>query len=405
MSLMTSKAVLLAKHEVTPGTAVALDAAADAALVGEPEYSVDPQVLERNFSRDTFSPLEHKMGRILGSMSFQHEIRGNSPMLRRLLAACGMVETTLTGNDMVRAVNPGPDNVNSITWAKGGTAAVSSPVLYTLTVTDTDELTITNNNPTEDDLSTPQVTGSIVSGTTAVALGGSGATLTPTGTFNTGDSFTVLVVPANTKGFAPTSVLANMKTMTMALNRDGLKFGLVNAQGTVSITGEAGGYAIANFTFTGQHQTVVDQAFPNATYEQGLPPCVEQSLLTWGSSTSLIAAGFELDLANSIAPRPDVNSAQGYNGVRINGRTPTGSFSPEATLEGTNPFWGDFEAAKSRSFFSRVGTSAGNMVAFYAPKAQSSGLTPGDRDNIMTYDVAFGLKGFNGDDEVEILFM
>ncbi len=50
MTLLTQRALLLAKLEATPGTDAVPTAVADAVLVADPDFTVDPNVLERNFA-------------------------------------------------------------------------------------------------------------------------------------------------------------------------------------------------------------------------------------------------------------------------------------------------------------------------------------------------------------------
>ena len=96
--LLTRRAVVRAAMETTYNTPATLTNA-DGVLVADPNYVVEPNVLERNFTRDSLSPQAHIVGRKLSKMEFQTELRsngaaqsgiaGDAPILARLFRACG----------------------------------------------------------------------------------------------------------------------------------------------------------------------------------------------------------------------------------------------------------------------------------------------------------------------------
>ena len=98
--LLTRKALLLAKRETVAGVDAVPTAALDSVLVNDPEFSVDPNVLEREFVAQDLSPFEHIIGRKLASISFTTELKSNGlaqqgdvvanqPKLARLMQGCG----------------------------------------------------------------------------------------------------------------------------------------------------------------------------------------------------------------------------------------------------------------------------------------------------------------------------
>lgn len=98
--LLTRRALLLAKREVVAGVDAVPTAALDSILVSDPEFSVDPNVLEREFVSQDLSPFEHIIGRKLASISFTTELKSNGlaqqgdvvvnqPKLARLMQGCG----------------------------------------------------------------------------------------------------------------------------------------------------------------------------------------------------------------------------------------------------------------------------------------------------------------------------
>lgn len=243
------------------------------------------------------------------------------------------------------------------------------------------------------------------SGVTAVALGNSSAAITPTwaGSLVLGDSYTVWVSPT---GFRFDPVSDDFETITLYAYFDGLFHKLTGSMGSFSLKAEAGDYGKLEFEFTGQYYDPTDAEMPDdPQYEDVVPPQVELAQLGWGSSIAALAVNsFGFEQANEINPRPSVNGPDGYEGVRLTGRNPNGSFDPEAVLVATEDFWGQLAAGTTKEFQMRFGTEAGNMVWFKADKTQLSGIEYSDRDGIRVMDSKLGFKRNRGDDEVRWLF-
>lgn len=416
-TLLTQKAVVLAKIQTAVGSPATLSAALDAIQVADPVFGVDPTVLERNFTSKDLSPFPHLIGRKLASMSFTTEMRGNGlqqsgvladqPRLARLLQACGFsVAAMSAAASCLGPIVPDAGNsaaVPAIAWATAGTLAVghTKPVMYTITKGATNTITITNNDNTIDPGTGASTT--IASGT-AVVLGACGVTITPTftGTIPTGSIFRVIVFP---KGIKVLPISEDQLPITLEAYFDGIKHTITDAFGTFSVNAEAGGYATLEFTFTGNYVAPTGAALPDPTFETTLPQQVENAALTWGGATDLVVAAWTYDQQNTIVPRPDVNSPDGYKGSRITSRAPAGGMDPEAMLVAEGDFWGDFATAKSKLFQARVGSTPGNVVMMVGPVVQTSDVAYGDRDGLRTFDLSLLFKRLNGNDEIGFYFV
>lgn len=517
--LLTRKALLLAKVETTGGVDALPTPTDDAIQVVNPEFSLDPNVLERDIVAPDISPFEHVVGRKLANITFTAEAKSNGtaqsgdlssdePKLARLLRGCGYLPLGMSGGyaginstddvddtaetititahrfknadgpvqvtvdsgalptglaintdywvivvdddtislatskanadagtaiDLTDAVgtftlentlqvaevvdDPGNDSTSpTVNWTKGTQLeanrppegiTITTPVLYTITVSTggasgVAQVTITNNNTAEDDLSSP--TPETITADTPLELGGSGATVTAdwTGDLTLGDVYRVMVYP---KGIRCVPVSENFQCLTIYLYKDGLRYRTLANQGTFTVDATAGTYATFEFTFTGQYTAVIDATLPtNEVYETTLPQQVEVSLFTWGNNVSLVAEQWTFDQANNVVPRPDLNLTDGFAGVRISERNPVGGVNPEATLVATEDFWGDFSSALAKTFTSRIGTVVGNQVIFYGPRVQINEIGEGDRDGIYTFENGLAFRRFNGNDEAEWTF-
>lgn len=413
VSLLTKKAVVLAKAQSGIGVPATLSASLDAIQAEEPNFSIDPTVLERNFTSNDLSPFEHVIGRKMAQVTFTTEVRGNgkqqsgqlsdAPRLARLFSACGYELLAMAGDADDHVSTVVPDSKNSaaapaVDWVISGTvgAAITKPVLYRLTVGAAGALSITNNNGAIDNLAGAAST--IASGVPMTLSTASGVSLTPTftGSIPAGTVYHVLLLP---KGLKLKPISSDVSLLTIDLFFDGLKHRVTDAMGTFTVTATAGDYAKIEFTFTGSYNPTTDAALPDAEFETTIPQQVELANLTWGAVNELVVQEFSFDQQNTVTTRPDVNAADGYKGSRITARAPSGQMNPEATLEADMPFWDDFAKAKSKHFVMQVGTSVGNQVVFHGPVVQTSEIGYGDRDGIRNYDVGMLFKRHKGDDE------
>ena len=417
---LVKKALALFKKQPTPGADPVPSPLTDAIMISEPEYSVDPEVLKREFLTATLTPNPILLGRKMSMLKFKVEMKGNGKqhsgdvadacIVARMLEACAF---KLTGYEAATPFSKIiADYENSTTMpdtvaAHSGATTLTEPVVYTVAVTTagasaTAKVTVTSNSP-HDVPAGGQIT--LTSGT-PFALGAKGGSLALTwaGDAVMGSKWRVLVAP---QGVVALPVSDNFELGTLYYYQDGVLHKILDAMGTVSLSGEAGKFASYEFTFTGKYADPEDEAFPDLDdikFETPLPPLVENSNLTWGSNTSLIVNDYSFDLSGEITPRPSVNHKDGFYGMRFTARTPKGGFNPEAELEASQPFWSDMAAAKRRQFFTKIGTVPGNIIGMFQPSAQTDTLGYGDRDGISTYEVGLALSGDKGDDEVIFIF-
>lgn len=248
----------------------------------------------------------------------------------------------------------------------------------------------------------------VTSGTTAIALGNSGATVTPTwaGNLVTGQKWVVSLYETGYM-YRPTSNSAQVETITLYVFKDGQLHIVTACMGTVTFTGEAGQIGQANFEFQGNYADPVEEPTPlDAVFEETVPPQVELAQLSIMGDSDFCAQSFTYTLANEMALRECMNASEGYDGSQIVGRTPTAQFNPEATYEAYTGMWANFSTNEQFPVHTRVGSVAGNIVRFYGERTNFTGLTYGDRNNAVTLDVNLQLNGLSaaGDDELRIAF-
>ena len=514
--LLSNRVLLLAKVETTYNVDSVPTVGSDAFLVDAPDFSVEPNVLERNFAHASLSPLPISIGRKLAKVTFKHELKGSGAnqtvsKLGPLLRGCGFKQTlitnvagstngtaaaattntspavtftnsgasTVTGRYRIRVEKAGAsavakmrvegtpgtvdDSVIDIGGAAGFSASASAgatttivqsltaagdygSIVYTVAGTQTTgdiisavvggttfryTLLSTDTTPTLAALglsnlinadgrftSTPAAgvltvtfigAAAAVVVTTAVtslALGASGASYVPswTGSLVLGDYWDILLLQP---GVHYTPISTGFESLTIYMYRDGLLHKVTGCMGNVTFDGQAGNYGSATFTYTGQYIAPLDIVQPTSgiVFESTIPSQIEQAKLALNGTDDFCVQQFQFDMQNTVSTRDCANASDGFNGVRITGRSPQGSVNPETTLESTHPFWALMAAATILSFGVRIGTQAGNTVWIFSDSVQYGAIKYGNRNNILTYDVPLRLSQWdsNGDNEIRIV--
>lgn len=130
--VLSNRALLLAKVETTYNTDAAPVVGTDAFLVNNADIRMEPNVLERQFYKNSLSNLPIGIGRKLVTCTFEMEVKGSGavatvPALGKLLRGCGFAQTQITVGAAGQIGNAVPDPQNTgpiVTFAK--TAAPTS---------------------------------------------------------------------------------------------------------------------------------------------------------------------------------------------------------------------------------------------------------------------------------------
>jgi hypothetical protein len=421
--LLTNRAVVLSKIEATYNVDAVPTPAADAMLVSDPDYTVDPTVIARNFSRFSLSALPHRIGRKLAGMKFGLEWKGSgdptiAPKIGRHMRGCGYAETQVTaGAPQVGAVKTDTTAAAGpvVAWSAPTMGANSppEPIVYKITVTTAGASGVAKVSITPDANAVAKGYDAVQGGagvaiTSATPLSlrsaGAGAAITPTwaGNLVLGQTWWVVAYPL---GWLYTPVSTGFESLTHYMYLDGKLHKMPGGRGTFTMEATAGGTPMATFTYTGQYVADTDAAVPlTGVYEGTLPPIVELANLTIDEYLAVVNR-FSFDQSNALAPRSDVSNTDGYNGVIMTGREPKGGIDPEATLVANEDFWGSLASAEQMLFRMRLGNVVGNRSWVIAPATQYTGLTYANRDSIRVLDA--GLKfpqWFGGDDEISFFF-
>lgn len=180
---------------------------------------------------------------------------------------------------------------------------------------------------------------------------------------------------------------------------------IVGARGTVSFVAEKGIIVLAVFEFTGRYVEPTEGAALVVPAPTPLPePFLGASFSFHG--TTLKVAAVTLDMQNTISLRNDANQTFGNFSAAFVDRAPVGSIDPEQEEIADINFFNKWTTNSEGILTYILGSTAGNITTFTAPKAQITGISEGDRDGIRieTIDLQLSQDEAAGDDELTIAF-
>jgi len=196
---------------------------------------------------------------------------------------------------------------------------------------------------------------------------------------------------------------AGGSTATLALYKDGKAKKMWGARGTFRVIAEAGKAVRLAFEFTGADFSDTDTALLSSgvSYHTGIPPAFQGATYTLDSYAGTIGR-MEIDAANQVALRPDINAASGHKSAIITGRKPMLTLDPEEVLAATEDYLGNWRAGTLMALSAAFGTGTGQVITITAPKVQFQSVTETERDGNAALDINALLCLNTGDDEWQI---
>lgn len=202
--------------------------------------------------------------------------------------------------------------------------------------------------------------------------------------------------------YAPVST--GFESVTIYAYLDGIQHKILGCRGTFEILLEAGKIAMFSFTFRGIYQTPIDAAIPSgAVFDSTTPPAFLSGTFTYGTYEAIIQQ-LQLAMNNELSLRESVAEASGVKGVELTDRKPAGSMNPEAVIEATRAFWGNWESGAAAILQAIIGSAAGNKLTIDAPKCVKDSVAWGEREGMRIYEIPFSLCGDTGDDEIKLTY-
>jgi len=423
--MLFNKGLVLAKEETTFRTDPGPSSTVNALEVIAPDFTPEFSLIERETITGDLSPKQGNMGRKLGRLSFSVEVKnggtaGTAARIDPLLKACSMVRTATTAS--------GTFLFGTTAFPINGAGELTFSVNASYTGTVPRRVHIRKQASAAVDIYAAATTADSAVKALATATAGT-VTLVNSASISSvdisgaaiGDSFSVFLVPAGLKYQTTTHADdADNQSCTLWFYVDGVLHKMRGCRGTFSVEATSGEFGVFNFDFTGDYVVAADATFPTTiTYETTVPPITETAALSIaagtgraggvddvqdgpGSPASIVASSFGFDIGNSIAPRLDVTSSDGYAGAKVTGRAPTFSVDPEVNTIANQDLYSHVESGQLFDVMAGIGGSVGNRVYFFGPQAQMTAANYADRDNTRVFNVESNLVRKAGNDEFAV---
>lgn len=378
--MLTRRHQIAAKIEANEGTAETLVAADAKILAYSPKISFDPGMFERDPVRDSFSQIGKVVGKRPGSASFKLELRGSgaattAPEWAKFLQACGF-EVNALKKITIGAVTGGPFlHGEEIT---GGTSGGKGRVVIQ-----------TPNGQTT--LYYVVVSGNLQNGETI-----------------TGGTSTASAVA----GSAPSDAGKEMRlittgvpSLTIGSYEDGVHKILKGSRGKVKFGFKSGEPGMMDFDYRGVEGGVADLALlAGIAHETTKPPAFLSAQLLIDAYAAKVGE-IDIDIANTLSERDDVNADRGLLSFSLTDRKVSGAINPEMVAVSAYDFYGKWFAGIEAVLDFTLGSVSGNKFRFYGPKLQYTKIDDEDRGGIKIAKGSFDLNATvtPGNDELVIL--
>ena len=406
--------------ETTEGTRVAPNASTGYVQSIDPTFTVTNRMYERNPTRLAVTPVMQitpGTGRSSGApsatieFSFSVEMAGSgtlgtAPRWSSLLKACGMKEVavssipidgTLVGGTAARFMR-NYENFSSSSGTSYSAGAQTGRVIGDTAYDDTALYYLADASGSNAPVNADNLVGQS-SGVYGTATDG------PTAT---GGLAYVMTSGTALGGEARAGSDDSSLTMQIVVNSSGDYIEGVGCRGNVEFAFTSGDSVKMNFTFTGRlNQYTEGGTFTPTADTEDIPPAFTGVSLGIGESsygatdaaayTSTIFNTMNVNISNEITVRENVDTSSGYDVAFITGRSPSMTFNPDAvrvaTAGNNADFWDRFLSGEITRARLTVGSAAGNSFLFRMPACQFTGVTDGNRDEVMVLDSTTTLTG------------
>ena len=179
---------------------------------------------------------------------------------------------------------------------------------------------------------------------------------------------------------------------------------IAGARGNVEFAFVSGDRVLMNFTFMGRLVEYGNNATLTPKAEgREIPPAfmgvnlaLEDSAYgdsTAAAYTSSVFSQMTINLNNDLVVRDGASFDGGYDVCYITGRNPQLTIDPDSIEDSDYNFWDRFFSGKTMHGQMTIGSTSGNKFLVKFPAAQIANLGDGNRDEVMTYDIAATLTG------------
>lgn len=194
---------------------------------------------------------------------------------------------------------------------------------------------------------------------------------------------------------------ANIGSVTLYYNLDGVQHKVTGARGNVALDFNNDGIPVFKFSLTGIYNAPTDTALPSLTITAWKTPIAfnkVNSLFTLGGIT-VVVDKFSLDFGNSVVAKSYVNTSQD---VKITDRKTKAKITMEAGTIAAHDWFTDARNAASKALLLTHGTVAGNKVLVSLPQVQLGNPKYTDVGGVAMLDIDLYPLVAAGNDEFTI---
>jgi len=207
---------------------------------------------------------------------------------------------------------------------------------------------------------------------------------------------------------APVASASVPRTITIGAYHDGRLMTIAGCMGNGKFVFENGQVPYLECEMMGVYVSTTDATLLAPTLPTVAPPRAANLTFTYGGASPGKVDRVEIDLGNEVVMRPDLatgGGTSGYCNAVIVDRNIRATMSLESALVATFDTYGKWIAATEAAFALDIGGATWNKLEFDAPKAQILEPTMGDRDGIITDEIAMGFnRSAAVDDEFSLTF-
>jgi len=199
-----------------------------------------------------------------------------------------------------------------------------------------------------------------------------------------------------------TSDITEQQTITLVQWLDGIKRTLYGAMGTFTLSPSGPGRRLmAEFTFQGIFDEVVDAAMPSAPSVSGSLYLARGMTVEVASSAIPYIGSFTLDLGNTVVQREDLTAAEAVRHFMIEDHRQRLTLDPESRLVASQDEYGLLRADTEQSvqivLEDNPGASGANSLTIDAGQAQRINVSDGDRGQKRVFEIELALNEGSSD--------
>ena len=208
------------------------------------------------------------------------------------------------------------------------------------------------------------------------------------------DTATTVAIPPHVL-YRPSSDPAAQNTVTVYVYIDGLAWRFPGCAGSWDLDLTTGGIGQIRFSLQGQYAGIGPVPVPTGLVFDDLQPPVFRDGVCRLNRQKARVSRFTLSGGVQLFDPENPEAPEGYDASTATGRQAGGSMDPLMSVAETVARTEDFRNGVVQSVGAALGVTPGNRFGFVVPRAQLTGSSPTNRNNLMAEQLPFSAVGIN----------